>query len=1610
MKFWKKYRSSFLALLIIVTIGVGMVNIPGVHAEEAETSETTVEENESTVEEQNGQEDEPSQESANTETETQNTIVMSNESDNSEDGTNAEEVVEMPYTAEVKIDNQTLSETEINTNTIDNWKDGQSKKLEVKVSRNTGVEVDLNKNYILCLKVSDVLYFNGLPDASKINGVDEVIMKQNDIPVVNTYSGGRGNLSGFSPYSGEIRLKLDPIVENVTVTDLGISYNRELIGYSNGTQSIINPIQVTVVAVDKSKTIDKFTDNDKEKIIAYQIASANITTGSLRSSGKRTALSIDGFVKSSVNEQDVRIGKGDTITYAPSAAGVANQVYKSMTIQFQCPYITVEGKDYYLNFALQDTALSTNTQGNGKGFNIAGDVVYDAEKHILTYTFKDMYLGGHTPILYTPKFSWPTDEEVKDADIPDDGYKIKGSGWCITEQTCYTGAAGSFTDGSFFTSANSGCFVPDRSDLNIISSYEHTNTDKDKIAKREIYSGLTPDNGHIGALGFFDIHNNGAEDSPEVNVEFEFNTDGGTGANYYVTQVNLPKNNNEEEGKEKIEVNYTLTDGKNEITGKKLYTGTKTIAECTVDALRNDLGVDNTYYIKKISYNTTLKKSTNYHVETAHLNRNRVADGGLFFGYMKGNVGETAKATLKIKSVDGTSPITMDRKTKLETTETSTISDEDYIGYSLQKMTVDGNNSQAITAGGSTNLKFGVNVSSEEHDRNNSGKVNGYHIFRDGIFYLCLPDGVSITGPDQVTVKRGQTSIEGIKVNKLDDTKCVVNGVNATWWQIDADGINADGMITGNNSFSVEVQLATDETMKGISWDFQDCVAVRTKNQGISWGNAGTLNNTFDSVSALEKSTASSLQSLAAYLKSKNESGDLGFSSYNATGNVKLDIARAEAMLDVDTKLAIDSNTNTDVKLSDADSEISYDITISSTDGGEAKDFSYYIPVVSTSSYTGSSSMVDQNEFGVYLEKAVEVKRVNGEDGKLPYEILYTEEPAKNLNTTSIRANSVEWKDSVTDFSKVTAIKIVTKPGQYIKSNESYLFKCTLKYDNSNIDFESMAGSCIQWRSFGHYTYNRNGSETTNTYPSAENSVTVIYEKDYKGILGEEVTATLDTSVTGAYAGKVNIEKQLSQTFKKQQELKIKKVVVSSGTQLISTKPDTLTGAAANSQFLVSYNVNSMTDNASLLTDKGATKTWKIEAGKNINLQTEIQFSRALTDVTTDRSIEITVGNENIDISYRIILTRKVNPANASASGLAVGEHYQVPPVEDTQSIAKNSAFSAVIVVNNFVPGNNKSQAIAWKGSTGQIISMPNNTAITMMEISSDNQVISYWYHITENNEKVIDLTKFTRMSGNESYTYDTTSTAGTTLRYMFVVDFKNSNIDEETYQFDFGTGSEEQFKTLLVDEKLNQKILSVKITDKTSYTLKADVESADTLSVDMSYSVNEASGNDSYSEGRSLALVVTPVLNTDLPEDAYIQVGEEKYYQNSKKNFIIPIGTIKDGQQKLTLHSKMYPDNGKSYTFTGALYVTNSSESTAPLNGEQVATTPSFILNYVNQGKPSIKVFGTQVATASEWSQGQKMQFEVNNIPDGGTVTVAAYSGIDGSQKVTDILSNGKR
>ena len=89
---------------------------------------------------------------------------------------------------------------------------------------------------------------------------------------------------------------------------------------------------------------------------------------------------------------------------------------------------------------------------------------------------------------------------------------------------------------------------------------------------------------------------------------------------------------------------------------------------------------------------------------------------------------------------------------------------------------------------------------------------------------------------------------------------------------------------------------------------------------------------------------------------------------------------------------------------------------------------------------------------------------------------------------------------------------------------------------------------------------------------------------------------------------------------------------------MIDYDPKDLTGANANNKFQINLKVNGGT--GVTLSESGSDVTWELSADNELTVSADVFYSKALTDSTTIRYVDVILGNESIDLTVRIQLIR----------------------------------------------------------------------------------------------------------------------------------------------------------------------------------------------------------------------------------------------------------------------------------------------------------------------------------------------------------------------------------
>ena len=160
--------------------------------------------------------------------------------------------------------------------------------------------------------------------------------------------------------------------------------------------------------------------------------------------------------------------------------------------------------------------------------------------------------------------------------------------------------------------------------------------------------------------------------------------------------------------------------------------------------------------------------------------------------------------------------------------------------------------------------------------------------------------------------------------------------------------------------------------------------------------------------------------------------------------------------------------------------------------------------------------------------------------------------------------------------------------------------------------------------------------------------------------------------------------------------------------------------------------------------------------------------------------------------------------------------------------------------------------------------------------------------------EKVsrIDLNEFTRMSGDEEYSYDMESTEYNSLDYQFMADFEESEekAEEGLYQLGFiASDSSEEVKVCQME-------LEVQVVPGKTYDLeiRESEEREETPKVTVTCKTEDPREEIAQKE-KTFALVLTGTGETELPEDARLKVGKREYRTSGKDSFILPLGDMQN-------------------------------------------------------------------------------------------------------------------
>lgn len=528
------------------------------------------------------------------------------------------------------------------------------------------------------------------------------------------------------------------------------------------------------------------------------------------------------------------------------------------------------------------------------------------------------------------------------------------------------------------------------------------------------------------------------------------------------------------------------------------------------------------------------------------------------------------------------------------------------------------------------------------------------------------------------------------------------------------------------------------------------------------------------------------------------------------------------------------------------------------------------------------------------------------------------------------------------------------------------------------------------------------------------------------GMAAEKESAETQTGAAGAYyeedaftvlleteyaEKKVSLKEAFHWCPEYLQGLRVKEVELSPGLYLTEEDPGDFTGERANGQFRVCLEIND--SGKELLTEDGCPGNWWIQEEETVDLNMILEFSKALTDSERERYIDVTLGNDQVTLKRRIWLVCKVIPVSFSGSGILPGSCYQLRSAEAEKNkkavIDGASSFTAFYHVRSFIPGNYDSRKIVWK-KDGMEEGLPVGTSIIMTERSEERSTTDFWYYKVQEKVSRIDLNEFTRMSGDEEYSYDMESTEYNSLDYQFMADFEESEekAEEGLYQLGFiASDSSEEVKVCQME-------LEVQVVPGKTYDLeiRESEEREETPKVTVTCKTEDPTviitcktedpREEIAQKEKTFALVLTGTGETELPEDARLKVGKREYRTSGKDSFILPLGDMQNENSnwEFTLLSDLFPEEEKEYHFTAQLCRTDPFTESGILKGKTVTEPQTVVFRKAQKDITGLKITGVRISDSEGWRKGQSFNVQVLNMPPEGQITVTAYEGLTGWQR----------
>lgn len=1424
---------------------------------------------------------------------------------------------------------------------INGWNYTDSKYLHI----NVAVPND-NKKYVVKVKTAKELYFvtNKLDVPT---GFSDVSFKKNEDILVNTNS-----TYNVNDYSGTAFFTVAPGITTATI-QLELKYDYIL--WNKQKDAVLNTcgekaLTVELLEVEDDSNVSlgslnvntaKSGVNEELLFYSYKFVNGVMTSGPVS------------IIYNKENSDSLKI-----VNYLyRQNQDETNFYFKKLKIVINLPYYMKNGKKYYLDIKKDSLSLSGV---------IGGKINYDVDDSkisfgIITVNLYDVYINSNEQFL-SYEMTFPKDLE--------------------------------FTGSSMFAFTNGSSELYVMTDeiesllsKDTIGSISFSNYYEEKVA---VLSGSTfvpytnTSDTLVSLLGGFLVYNSGTGDSEKKHIDVLF--DSADTGYIKVTTVNIPTDRTQKN----LNIKYRLVDDNNTLVCKNSngeyisdndicsdYKFSTTIENpnyypntsvgwnnINIKFYRGLLPSDEQkYYLKELIYDIDKIKARSYLYAT--YGSRDYYSGGNYYGFI--NYHDTKNVNVKSKI-----SITGDNVKTLTTETTTFLKNVPSTAYSVSNVSINdiSNKSVSVIAGNLLSLKGQVNSINYPY-----GTVPWMNNIVIG---LLLPNGISV---NEETVNLKTEINNNIKPSKV-EAQDLYNGYKMWKIYVPKDitiGYASERLGTGTdgNYIKFEMQLNTAYYMNQQTIDLKSSVYAASAQTE----NGMTLVN--DAAGAYDWARQTDTYDLNGDGNTSDSIG--GVSPSDATS---FEIIPQKALLDISDSINVNKEDEGDSgHLFSRDDVVNYNLTLNCTHGGSVEDFNYYIPIPKTTSGTDNYMITTLDDiYNLNLQNEVSVV---GDD---LYDIYYSTKEGLNINNA--KNDDVVWltKDEVTDFTKVTMIKLLQK-NPTIESDSFTTISLKLKYGGN--DFNESAGKKITFHSAGNYTYLLNGRETSGLFATPGVTLDINYTVNLP-----DITLTAAPNRSPLINGNI-ISYQTDNTslprFIKSQNLSITNVStynVTLNTKNYMNSNLDMEGIYANEMFAVTASLNNGVEQDILTSANDSSINIGLSNSNTVPiLKYTIYNANNILDNSTTRYIVITFKSDNgVTIKQKININREFAKASNPVASIVSGDRYQL--FDDTTtsvSISNNSSITTQFVLD-YIPDMYSDKYIVFDSK------VPVGTTLTLYDYVNNNNP-SYWYYVVKKETNKIKLTDFIKM-GYQSVNYKyLTGTSKYKENYLLNINFSNAkanDIKQNAVHLEMMGNKVDDIKSINLSYSLNDNRafkINMPSTVKMGTDFNIDMNMTASLGVETNYF------------GKKMSYVIS---TKDLPYDTYILYNNEKYYMNTSNKFIIPLGDVLDGEKNITLSFNSNIVSLKdTYNLDVDLMVNDKSSSFNPLMGNVVAS-KTITLNYEVKKAPSFKITKMSERVISQKSLKNENTIHIDYIDNGSsTIYVELQKKMGNSyQKVTDKLN----